>query len=83
MKFASIYGIRTMTTDRISKNTFYVNTYLVLHIYVYSIPYINSSRYVCVNIATYNIHLFTSRYFTPSHLSASHRHKVETIGLQQ
>lgn len=66
MKLTPIYGIRTMTTDGISKNTFYVNTYLVLHIYIHSFININSSRYICVNITSYYIHLFTRRWYYTS-----------------
>lgn len=46
-----------MTSYRISKYVFYVNAYLVLHIYVYSLSYINRSRYACANITPNYIYL--------------------------
>lgn len=57
----SIDGIRFMTSNRSTKYSFNINTYLILHIDIYSIFYINFSCYICANIATNYIHLFTCR----------------------
>ncbi len=50
-----------MTSNRSTKYSFNINTYLILHIDIYSIFYINFSCYICANIATNYIHLFTCR----------------------
>lgn len=50
-----------MTSNRSTKYSFNINTYLILHIDIYSIFYINFSCYICANIATNNINLFTCR----------------------